>query len=709
MRSFIATMLFALLAISASATTVTGTVTDPDGISWANGSITFSLVASSGDLFCSGVKMTPAQLKVTAALDASGSFSTTLCANSSITPVSSQWAITVIPLATTPPQNLTPTTVSGSSQSLSTYINALITAIRVPIVFGTRAYSDIEILNPPTGGQYYNLTTQTVRFWNGTVWSDTGSGGTVSPSTVTTSIRPYIDVTSPAFGATCLPPHDDTAAIQAAINSAARSSSNCGTNSNPPSNNCAGVVFLPNVVCGVTHLKMSAYVTIQGTGPNNSGLVQLAGSNQHMITGTDPLVDQRMAIRDLSLNGNKSNQVGSFDCIHFDGTGALATVRSPRNTVDNVWAQQCGQDGISMFGDAGSNYITNSHGFQNGRYGVNLDTYDSHITDGEYYSNGTAGINLGTHGNGSVTENKVWGNGTGTSGDGLRVGSGNWRVDSVDAQDNFCNGITATGNNLIMTGLLLDGNGNTGGGNGCAGLVLSAVNYSYINATFTSIVDAGTSDYAVAFVGSNNKNIIDMPISDAHPPLVSTYSGTINNNNFRGNTVNGELHNINQEFLNGINLRGFSDTGATQTWAVLSNIGQATWKTLIINAGPTMSNPPRMNFSGSSGTTFTGINTNYGGSYTPTVAITITGYDIHLDTVGVGCSTWPIVSLWDQTAAAVVANTGITMAAATVNYHIAPGTNVPAAHVITFATTTAGVGCSTNPTSPHFNVEYVVQ
>lgn len=529
----------------------------------------------------------------------------------------------------------------------------------------------------------------------------------ISTPTLKSSVRPYVDVTAPPYNAKC-DGSDDTAAIAAAITAAQRSTTGCGTNSVPGTANCSGVVFFPNVFCYASHIQQAAYVKLLGTGPENSGLVQLAGSNQNFITGTSPTVDQRMVIQDLSINGNKANQTGTFDCVHWDGTGALSTVRSTRNKIYNTWAFNCGQDGISDFGDAGSDYITESKGFSNGRYGLNLDKYDSHAPGGEYYSNGVAGINLGTHGNGSANDNKVWGNGTTTTGTGMQVGSGNWRIDSLDAQDNFCWGATATGNHLNLTGLILDGNGQTGGGLGCGGLQLTAVNYSFITGTFQAHVDAGTSDYALGFVGSNNKNIIVMPISDASQPLVSTYSGTINNNNWLGNTVNGWLYNFNQEYLNGISLRGFSDSGATQTWALLGNIGQLNLQSMGIGGGQAMSKPPHMSFSGSSGTTFTGVNTNYGGSYTPTAAITLTGFDVHLDSAGT-CTVYPVLAIWDETAAAVVAGSSLTLSATpTVNFHASFTANVPAGHTLAFATTTPGT-CTTNPTSPHFNTEFEMQ
>lgn len=187
MRRFFTTLLLVLMliAVKVSATTVTGTVTDPDTTVWVNGGVIFNLNGSGGPpYYCAGTKMTSAQTNVTMTLDSSGAFSGTICDNSTITPVNSQWQITVCSATTAPCQVLKPTTIIGSSQSLTTLINGQIKAIRVPAFFGTRAYTDTEILNPIGGSTYYNLTSSVIRLYNGISWSTllTGSGSVTQVS-----------------------------------------------------------------------------------------------------------------------------------------------------------------------------------------------------------------------------------------------------------------------------------------------------------------------------------------------------------------------------------------------------------------------------------------------------------------------------------------------------------------------------------------------
>jgi hypothetical protein len=177
MKKLILAILTIALASAASAqnTTVSGTVTDSDSIAWASGNITFNLVGASGTVFCNGVKMTLSQLSVTGALDTTGSFSALVCRNSSITPISSQWAVTVCSAATAPCQNLGPVTISGTTQDLTSFISSTIKAIRISIAPNTRAYSDVEIVSPPLGATYFSLITLTNRTWNGTSWGPVGS------------------------------------------------------------------------------------------------------------------------------------------------------------------------------------------------------------------------------------------------------------------------------------------------------------------------------------------------------------------------------------------------------------------------------------------------------------------------------------------------------------------------------------------------------
>lgn len=189
-------LFFALIVSRASATTVTGTVTDADSTVWANGAITFTLTGAGGPPFyCAGALMTPAQTSVNVSLDASGAFSTTLCDNSTVTPVNTKWAIRISSATSAVPVNITPTTVSGSSQSLSTYISGLLLAIRIPGTQQVRAYTDTEVVSPIGGTTYFNLTSKSVRLFDGTSWTNAGGSGAVTKISSQTLASPAASVT----------------------------------------------------------------------------------------------------------------------------------------------------------------------------------------------------------------------------------------------------------------------------------------------------------------------------------------------------------------------------------------------------------------------------------------------------------------------------------------------------------------------------------
>lgn len=181
------------ISLLAQTTTVTGTVTDPDGFLWVGGSVNFTLYnAAGGTVKQNGVPLTPAQMNQTVALNGAGAFSVGLADNTTLTPIGTQWTLLVCPAASAPCQTLPRFTASGSSLSLTTAISSQLQALRFPASYTARGYGDIEISPlPPPGGTYYSLPTGAIRFWNGTVWAAMGSGGGggSNPSAPTNSVQ----------------------------------------------------------------------------------------------------------------------------------------------------------------------------------------------------------------------------------------------------------------------------------------------------------------------------------------------------------------------------------------------------------------------------------------------------------------------------------------------------------------------------------------
>jgi hypothetical protein len=397
-----------------------------------------------------------------------------------------------------------------------------------------------------------------------------GGGGSGNFSNLVVSSRPWADVR--AYGAVCDGTTDDTAAINSAITAMHRATVGCGLGSTSPTASCTGVVEIPNVACAASQIVMQSNVTLQGTGWNNSVLIQLPNSNEHFIVGTNPVTDQRFTVQDLFINGNASAQTGSFNCIDFNGTGALgSSTRSPRHTLMNLFVANCLQDGMDVYGDAGSDYIFNVKGMNNGRYGMFLNVFDSQVLFSEFGANGVAGFVTGTNGNGAISHVKSWGNGAGsTTGVGYIIDAPNYRIENDEAQDNGCYGFQFDNTkDIVATGLFSDGNGFAGGGHGCSGFLINGLSNSKIQAIVRGVTDAGKSDFALSFEGTQSQNDIDVNWSLLAG--AGFYTGSIAGNNLvaQGGTYTGT------NFNNGLVLRGFTDLSTTQSWSIDSSTGIA--------------------------------------------------------------------------------------------------------------------------------------
>lgn len=177
MKKLFATFLFALLSLPAVAqfTVVTGTVTDPNGLLYAYGSITPTLIASSTPTI-GGLPYTPPG---TVGLTSGGSFTMQLANASGLSPSGTTWNFQVCSGAgTVPPAfgngpvcfTITGVTISGATQDLSSTLDASAVAL-------TTAFSS----NLPSG-----CTNGQTSVWNGTKWVCSNAGtGTISGSGTT--------------------------------------------------------------------------------------------------------------------------------------------------------------------------------------------------------------------------------------------------------------------------------------------------------------------------------------------------------------------------------------------------------------------------------------------------------------------------------------------------------------------------------------------
>jgi hypothetical protein len=85
----------------------------------------------------------------------------------------------------------------------------------------------------------------------------------------------------------------------------------------------------------------------------------------------------------------------------------------------------------------------------------------------------------------------------------------------------------------------------------------------------------------------------------------------------------------------------------------------------------------------------------------------MTRLDIAVGTAPAGCSTWPVIGVYDGTAATWLKT--VPLAAGTYSYRNAmAGVGVAAGHNLSMGVQTAGVGCTTNPGSAQLTMEYVM-
>ena len=120
-------------------TTVTGTVIDPNGIAYSNGTITAQLVTAGVTPTINGGSFS---MSGSAGLDAAGKFTMRLADNGSMVPNTLKWSFTVCsakgtvnPAVGTGSQCFTPAsiTITGATQSISTQLQAAALALTVPI------------------------------------------------------------------------------------------------------------------------------------------------------------------------------------------------------------------------------------------------------------------------------------------------------------------------------------------------------------------------------------------------------------------------------------------------------------------------------------------------------------------------------------------------------------------------------------------------
>jgi hypothetical protein len=97
-------------------------------------------------------------------------------------------------------------------------------------------------------------------------------------------------------------------------------------------------------------------------------------------------------------------------------------------------------------------------------------------------------------------------------------------------------------------------------------------------------------------------------------------------------------------------------------------------------------------------------------NWTVPAGITVTGFDLAVSTAAAGCTTYPVLQVWDGTAGAEVGSYSILFTTGTSFYtQVTGSTNVASGHQLRFKVTTAAAGCSTNPANVVGTATYQMQ
>ncbi len=153
--AFVCALSFTALA---STTGVTATLTDSDGILWANCSWS-AVISSQYPLTIGGVPVPDSSQRASGTCNNGGVLTSTMLNTSSVQQSNVTWTFTIQPNASVPPLNITGIAVTGSSIDLSSALSAGLKAPRFSAGPNAYGYADVEVNFPSLGATYFNTGT----------------------------------------------------------------------------------------------------------------------------------------------------------------------------------------------------------------------------------------------------------------------------------------------------------------------------------------------------------------------------------------------------------------------------------------------------------------------------------------------------------------------------------------------------------------------
>lgn len=437
-------------------TSVTATISDPNGVPYSFANISADLVPSPpGGPLCTGNISFPGHqgpIQTTSA----GTFTMLVPANAAIIPSGTTWKFTVgmspgvaLPFGTGPQSFSGTVTVSGSSQNISTTLNALAPALTLTCCGGSGT-NILPLSNTFTGT--LNTFTNSVAIGTLNVSGNAIVTGTLSVSTLGTGeVCSFLGALSNAncifydvrsYGAKVDGSTDDTAAWAACVTAASAT---------------GGVCWMPGGTSRSCTIAIPSTVGIAGEARVSSIIKETSGCNAHLVVPATSASTQNIAVAHLTLDGNVSGQTsgGAFDIINLANTGSSDRYYY----VEDVSLQNATEDSLSAPSGRGGMYFHNVRSEAAGRYAyyiANVDDYMDYVyalTCGQTCFR-VIGSNIQI----------VWayagiaGSSTPTNGDGFYFAGTRNMCAGCQAQDNYRNGFFFTGSDSTFTGLMADGN-----------------------------------------------------------------------------------------------------------------------------------------------------------------------------------------------------------------------------------------------------------
>lgn len=332
------------------------------------------------------------------------------------------------------------------------------------------------------------------------------------------------------FGAVGDGSHDDTTAIQAAIDAAATNAAGTGI---------GGTVYLNGLYFLISApLILKKHVMLRGAGMTATTIKLAVNANCDVIKSFAPATSTGtnadfVAIKDLSLDGNRTNQSGAgpyygvnFTTNPLTSTASADSFFDMHHTLDNVRVYRAQDDGFHFAGRSAIQVI-NCFAQQCNGYGF-FSTFDTNFTHCESDSAGKAGFYLN---NGSIRlaacKSYLSGQVVTTSpGYYLDSGASGIGLSACEAQNNQGAGFYFNGCSRVAgSGLVADSNNVINGG--YPGFDFNGANYCVIDGVAWQGLQGGTrvgaQDNALRLGGTANYNDIRL----SHSPGAGTTIGGI--------------------------------------------------------------------------------------------------------------------------------------------------------------------------------------